>query len=241
MFRLLFGTALLTAPLPAAAQFKPNGPHSKRVQPKRSDLLACPDLRRIDYKAVAREAAAHPVSSDAEDRSAHARIRGPVPYPAIEDSTLILSAIGSPSITQDQPTYTSSILWRDSLGHWLMDRVNFIDPMDIPVPPDRPPYTPEEVSALQRRHSAGPLAADLASELDAALADRCFALEPDWLGLPIPAVRDGGPPYIEGYSGSGGSVRFRAGDRSWTMWHEDPRTQFRVILNAVLYAHPQEN
>lgn len=136
MFRLFFGTALLVVSLPAAAQSEPDGQHSKQVQPKGSDLMACPDLRRIDYEAASKEAAAHPVSSDAEDLAAHARIRGPIPYPETEDSTLILSAIGAPSITQDQPTYTSSVLWRDSAGSWLLDRVDFIDPMDITVPPD---------------------------------------------------------------------------------------------------------
>lgn len=216
----------------------PPHPHGFR-QPKRADIHDCPDLRRIDYKAVAREAAGQPASSDERDRAAHARIRGPISYPAIADADIILSAIGAPSITQDQPTYTSSIIWRDNAGHWNMDRADFIDPMNIPMPTGRPAYTPDEISILQRRHSTGRLAASIANSLEAALADRCFALEPDWLGLPIPAVKDGGPPYIEGYSGSGGAVRFRTEERTWTMWHKDPRSQFRIILNAVLYAQPQ--
>src|SRR3569623_2301647 len=92
--------------------------------------------------------------------AAHAKVRGDIAFPHPTDATLVIStAIGSGE-TQEVPTSTSSVIWRDAAGAWHFDRVD------------------REDASKVRHHYTGLLASDLAQAVDQALADPCFALDP---------------------------------------------------------------
>jgi hypothetical protein len=206
----------IAAPSLAAARIAPDplSPQGFR-QPDARELARCPSLGWIDYRALAGVAAKEVGRLDAPLDAQHAALRGPYAMPHPADADVMITTVIGPGETQETPTSTSSAIWRDGDGRWWFDRV------------DRRPGD-------ERIHSGGRLAADLAQAVDRALADPCFALEPDYLPI-MPPARPGHPAQY-GYSFILSVVRIEHAGKVRAMLQGLMTDGYRAIGDAVTYA-----
>ncbi|MEA3037068.1 MAG: hypothetical protein QOH04_2845 [Sphingomonadales bacterium] len=214
--------------------------------PTRAQLKACPALADLDFARI-RAAAGQAGRREALD-ARHARTRGPLgTFAAPADALVSIRLWAGPGETQEQPTETSSVVWKVGDGVWRVDRVDYIttrDPPPRPPPPPgadshRPEYAPQsqaEYERLKRDVIHGPLEPEQAAAIERALADPCFALQPD--SMPFdPPVRRGRPPREPCSGVIGGTVEI--------IWADGRRREVtelcggfyaRALIEAVMYA-----
>ncbi|MFA5963233.1 MAG: hypothetical protein WC804_04365 [Sphingomonas sp.] len=204
------------APSLAAARIVPDPflPQGFR-QPGARELARCPALDWIDYRALATVAAKEAGRLYAPLDAQHAAIRGRYAMPHAGDADVMITTVIGPGETQQTPTSTSSAIWRDHEGRWWFDRV-------------------DRRLGDERIHSNGRLAADLAQAVDRALADPCFALEPDYLPI-MPPARAGHAARF-GYSFILSVVRIEHAGKVRAMLQGVMTDGYRAIGDAVTYA-----
>ena len=167
-----------------------------------------------------------------------ARIRGPLPFEHPADATVVLRAFGGRSETQDTPTDSVALVWRDAAGTW---RFRKIDHRTIAQPPPAPGTQPVDVERFRRDTHEGVLSGGQAAALERLLADPCLDAEPTVIG-PQLELREGLAPGSPCYSGAGGTVQLRRGRGPWkTFSLFCPRLLSGDLLRLALYPMRDED
>jgi hypothetical protein len=210
-------SAMLMAATAASAGFVPAAGAATPAAPAQAAEAHCRPLERaarVRIRPAKQAADAKAVAERLErEDAAHRSIRGPLPMPDLSRAEIVFSLTIGAGETQDYPTETSSFVWREADGKWHVDRVDhgWTWPIE-PVPPGSSVVMDAQWQALQARAQyAGPLAAQPAAELEAALADVCLktrmAAAPRLLPYPTDRRR---PPCTSPINASV-TVRQRAG------------------------------
>ena len=204
--------------------------------PTAAELRQCPHLARVNWRRVSRDLAEaqreNPgIAYDYDDD--HRRIRGPWPLPDLGRAEIVIDiAIGSGE-TQEYPTSTSSFVWREPGGRWQVDRVDHVIASPPPPPPGSPPMTEEDVARQMRPVTRGPISAGQAEAIERALADPCFAIQPDVTPFHLP-LRTG---QIDScYGAISRTVRIRRGTETRQVSDICGRWPSHALANAVMYA-----
>lgn len=167
-------------------------PHNVARGPSRAALATCPTgLQQLDFASIrSRDLSAYGERVDAD----HARVRGPNhALPDLSGAPVVLRMYASGDPHQVQYTDTSSVVWKDDVGVWRAHAVDyrphFFPP---PRPPGETPYTRDEYEDLRREVVSGRLSLAQAERLEAALADPCLELQPDYVPMDAPDACMGG-------------------------------------------------
>ena len=207
-WRFLTGLILLLAVASAAPAIA--GDAQPRV-PTREEIARCPKLQGVDWKKVRKRAlAAEPGGAARDPLEEHRRIRGPRPLPDLGRAETAFDISIGAGETQEYPTSTSSFVWREKGGPWLLDRVDYSPIPPSPPPPDSGIVVDEAWNELAKRPvTRGPLSTAQARSLDKLLADPCFRAQPDVVPFVLP-MKKGGDQRCFGMIGS--TVRMQAGE-----------------------------
>lgn len=163
----------------------------------------------------------------------HARVRGGAFTPPA-DAEIVLSIYAGASHTQNEPTETSSYVWKGADGAWRVDRMDY-RPRFSPQPQQagQAPLGPAELEAARRTPSTGHLAPEQAAEIEAALADPCLAAQPDYVPTTVPWP-DGRSDNCWG--GVGGLIEIRRGARVRRIADSCARWAAGRLMREVMYA-----
>ncbi|MDZ4364636.1 hypothetical protein [Brevundimonas sp.] len=231
--------ACASPPAPVAAL-----PAQAAVDP----MEACPDLAEIDYPRLPpeavdrREASAQALS---RNDAAHAQTRGPFfAFVPPEDAQVVLRMHAPGTATQNPRTDTSSTVWKDAQGTWRVNRVDYRPdlsagpmiepPLDWDGIRPLPQPSPEEIARYSHTVVTGRLDPVQARELDAALADPCLALQPDWVGRDDVWLKAGRIDYC--YGGTGGLLDMIVDGRRRQIYDSCSRWTGGRIMRVVMYA-----
>jgi hypothetical protein len=206
--KILASAALILASSASAAA-PPAKPQSFRV-PTKAEMKRCPKLAGIDWKKVRRQTAQRrrgSVGEPADPFERHREIRGSHGLPDLSRAEIALDVAIGAGETQEVPTSTSSIVWKEPGGSWQISRVDYTTWPPPPLPPNSG-VTMDSAwqEKAQRPLTEGPLSQSQAEALDKLLANPCFRAQP--------AAMPASPPMKKGteqpcYGFIGGTVRMR--------------------------------
>jgi hypothetical protein len=179
----------------AAALAIPAAPVSARGRDAAPSLVSrCPTTRNL--APVNWAEAANGETLDAWE----GRIRGPLPFERPTDATAMLRAFGGGSETQQTPTDSVALVWRDAAGTWRFRKINHRTV--VPPPPPPPPGSTEAPvdmeqyrremleGVLHRDQAAAWLGAHALFHLWEVAAGICGpdAIPRDFIGVTLPAL-----------------------------------------------------